>query len=83
MMRRPKEKTGITVIGKKLRHYFATERWKSGWWIEMFSWALGHQNLDVTRRYMDMDQEVLAEATENLFQSNEMLQRLQENCYKI
>ena len=38
----------------------------------MISRALGHRNLDVTRRYIDMDQEVLAEATENLFQLNEM-----------
>ena len=38
----------------------------------MISRALGHRNLDVTRRYIDMDQEVLAEATENLFQSNGM-----------
>ncbi len=38
----------------------------------MISRALGHRNLDVTRRYIDMDQEVLAEATESLFQSNEM-----------
>ena len=65
-------KTGITVTGRKLRHYFATERWKGGWGIEMISRALGHRNLDVTRRYIDMDQEVLAEATENLFQSNGM-----------
>ena len=72
MMRRLKAKTGITVTGRKLRHYFATERWKGGWGIETISRALGHRNLDVTRRYIDMDQEVLAEATENLFQSNEM-----------
>ena len=38
----------------------------------MISRALGHRNLDVTRRYIDMDQEVLAETTVNLFQSNEM-----------
>ena len=31
----------------------------------MISRALGHRNLDVTRRYIDMDQEVLDEATEN------------------
>ena len=34
----------------------------------MISRALGHRNLDVTRRYIDMDQEILAEATENIFQ---------------
>ena len=72
MMRRLKAKTGITVTGRKLRHYFATERWKGGWGIEMISRALGHRNLDVTRRYIDMDQEILAEATENIFQSNEL-----------
>ena len=49
--------------------YRTLERWLG---IEMISRALGHRNLDVTRRYIDMDQEVLAEATENLFQSNEM-----------
>ena len=32
---------------------------------EMISRPLGHRNLDVTRRYIDMDQEVLDEATEN------------------
>src|SRR5699024_4549320 len=58
MMRRLKAKTGITVTGRKLRHYFATERWKGGWGIETISRALGHRNLDVTRRYIDMDQEV-------------------------
>ena len=64
--------SAIAATGRKFRHYFATERWKGGWGIEMISRALGHRNLDVTRRYIDMDQEVLAEATENLFQSNEM-----------
>ncbi len=31
----------------------------------MISRALGHRNLYVTRRYIDLDQEVRAEATEN------------------
>ena len=78
MMRRLKAKTGITVTGRKLRHYFATERWKGGWGIETISRALGHRNLDVTRRYIDMDQEVLAEATENIFQSNEIYAMIAE-----
>ena len=38
------------ATGRKLWHYFATERWKDGWGIEMISRALGHRNLDVTRR---------------------------------
>ncbi len=53
------------MTGRKLRLYFATERWKGGWGIEMISRALGHRNLYVTRRYIDLDQEVRAEATEN------------------
>jgi outer membrane lipopolysaccharide assembly protein LptE/RlpB len=44
----------------------------------MISRALGHRNLDVTRRYIDMDQEVLAEATENIFQSNEIYAMIAE-----
>lgn len=72
VMHRMKAKMGITVTGRKLWYYFATERWKGGWGIEMNSRALGHRNLDVTRRYIDIVQEVLAEATENLFQSNGM-----------
>ena len=49
----------------------------------MISRALGHRNLDVTRRYIDMDQEVLAEATESYSSQMRCMQRLQENCYKI
>ena len=55
MMRWLKNKMGITVAGRKLWHYFAIERWKGVWGIEMISRALGYWNLDVTRRYIDMD----------------------------
>lgn len=40
--------------------------------MRLISRALGQRNLDVTRRYIDMEQEVLVEATENIFQSNGM-----------
>ena len=60
------------ATGRKSRHYFATECGKGGWGIEMISRALGHRNLDVTRRYVDIEKEVLDEATEKLLQSNGM-----------
>ena len=40
--------------------------------MEMISRVLKHRNLDVTRRYIDTNREVLDEATKKLFRLNEM-----------
>lgn len=67
MLKRLHVKTEIKINTRMLRCYFAKERWRNGWGIEMISSALGHRNLETTLRYIDINSEVLYDATEKLY----------------
>ena len=67
MLRRLQKKTQIKVTSHMLRHYFANERRKNGWSLELISQALGHRNLQTTINYLNISNEELVEASEELF----------------
>ena len=73
MMRRLQEKTQIKVTSHMLRHYFANERRKNGWSLELISQALGHRNLQTTINYLNISNEELVEASEELYRKNAAL----------
>lgn len=61
MLERLEKKTGIVVTPHMLRHYFANERRKAGWQLELISQALGHRHIETTMRYLNiLDQELIA-----------------------
>lgn len=70
MLRRLQKKTQIKVTSHMLRHYFANERRKNGWSLELISQALGHRNLQTTINYLNISNEELIEASEELFSKN-------------
>ena len=73
MLRRLQKKTQIKVTSHMLRHYFANERRKNGWSLELISQALGHRNLQTTINYLNISNEELVEASEELFRKNAAL----------
>ena len=73
MLRRLQEKTQIEVTSHMLRHYFANERRKNRWSLELISQALGHRNLQTTINYLNISNEELVEASEELFRQNAAL----------
>ena len=64
------EKTGIEVTPHMLRHYFANDRRKHGWSIELISKALGHKKISTTELYMNVKASELSEASEQYFKDN-------------
>ncbi len=73
MLRRIQKKTQIKVTSHMLRHYFANERRKNGWSLELISQALGHRNLQTTINYLNISNEELIEASEELYRKNAAL----------
>lgn len=67
------EDASICVTSHMLRHYFANERRKNGWSLELISQALGHRNLQTTINYLNISNEELVEASEELFRKNAAL----------
>ena len=63
-------KTGIAVTPHMLRHYFANERRKDGWGIELISKALGHRNLATTEKYLHVENEEFSDASRAYFEKN-------------
>ena len=55
MLRRLQKKTQIKVTSHMLRRYFANERRKNGWSLELISQALGHRNLQTTINYLNIN----------------------------
>ena len=70
LLRRLKKKTGIKATPHMLRHYFATERRKSGWDIVLIKEALGHRQIQTTIKYLNIEVEELVEASEEYYRNN-------------
>lgn len=64
MLRRLEEKTGIKASPHMLRHYFANERRKDGWKLELISQALGHRNIETTMKYLNITDEELIQVSD-------------------
>lgn len=64
---RLEKRTGVSGHAHMLRHYFANERRKTGWENGMISKSLGHKNIATTEAYMNVMDEELAVATDDLF----------------
>ena len=73
LLRRLTRKTGIKVTPHMLRHYFANERRKNGWALEVISKALGHKKLETTMDYINIGNEELVDATDELLRKNKAL----------
>ncbi len=67
------KKTGIKATAHMFRHYFANERRKAGWSIEMISKALGHKSIKTTEAYLDIETEELAEMMDGFFDTHAAL----------
>lgn len=61
------KRTGIKTTPHKIRHYFATERYHAHWDIVLIQHALGHKQLATTERYIHLNEEDLARATEDFY----------------
>ncbi len=70
MLRELERKTGLVVTPHMLRHYFANERRKDGWGIELISKALGHRSLLTTEKYLHVEKEELINASMAYFEKN-------------
>ena len=73
MMLELEKKTGIKVTPHMLRHYFANERRKNGWDILLISKALGHKNISTTEKYLNIDMDELAAASDMFYKDNPAL----------
>lgn len=67
------KKTGIKVTPHMLRHYFANERRKGGWELLLISQALGHRNLQTTINYLNIENNELADASEEFYKKTASL----------
>lgn len=65
-----KKKTGIEVTPHMLRHYFANQRRKNGWSLDKISYALGHKQLTTTEKYMNIEDQEMAEAMDKYYVEN-------------
>lgn len=70
MLNRMEKKTGIKINPHMLRHYFANERKKAGWRLDLISAALGHKHLDTTIKYLDWVDEDLIEASNEFYEKH-------------
>ena len=70
MLKLLENRTGIKSTPHMLRHYFATERRKSGWETLEISTVLGHKSIRTTEAYLGVAEEELEEATEKFFEHN-------------
>lgn len=63
------KKTGVKITPHMLRHYFANERRKANWRLELISEALGHKHITTTMQYLHIMDEELQEASEAYFKA--------------
>ena len=70
MLKLLENRTGIKSTPHMLRHYFVTERRKSGWETLEISTVLGHKSIRTTEAYLGVAEEELEEATEKFFEHN-------------
>ena len=70
MLGRMEKKTGIKLTPHMLRHYFANERWKAGWALELISQALGHKHLNTTITYLGVLDDKLMEASREFYEKH-------------
>ncbi|NLD19171.1 MAG: tyrosine-type recombinase/integrase [Clostridiales bacterium] len=73
MLRRLEKKTRIDTHPHAIRHYFANERWKSGWDLLLISTALGHKSIQTTINYLNVGSEELRSAAEDYYRNNNAL----------
>lgn len=73
LLKRLEDKTKIKVTPHMIRHYFANERRKNGWAIEMISNALGHKSIKTTELYMNIEQEEVNSAIDDYYSNTESL----------
>lgn len=73
MLERLELKTGIKATPHMLRHYFANERYKSGWEIALISKALGHKHISTTEQYLDINTDALSKATDDFYSKNKSI----------
>ena len=66
-------KTGIKASPHMFRHYFAYERYRSGWDIVLISRALGHRKISTTEQYLDITGEELEKSAEEYFRKEKSL----------
>lgn len=64
------KKTGIKVTSHMFRHFFANERRKNGWSMDMISKALGHKRIATTEKYMNIEEEEMSEAMDQYYLKN-------------
>ena len=69
MLERLEKRTGIHVTNHTFRHFFAEERRKAGWSIELISHALGHKSIATTQRYLHITDKELVATSEKYFNS--------------
>ena len=67
MFKRLERKTGIKAAPHMFRHYFAYERYRSGWDIVLISRALGHRRISTTEHYLDIAGEELEKSAKEYF----------------
>ena len=70
MLRTLEKATGIKTTPHQLRHYFANERRQVGWDLLQISTALGHRHLATTERYLNVNDDEMAEAMDEYFERN-------------
>lgn len=78
MLRRLEEKTGIKASPHMLRHYFANERRKDGWKLELNSQALGHRNIETTMKYLNITDEELIQVSDEFYSKHQAMYGIQD-----
>ena len=82
MLRRLEEKTGIKASPHMLRHYFANERRKDGWKLELISQALGHRNIETTMKYLNITDEELIQVSDEFYSKHQAMYGIQDLLYR-
>ena len=78
MLRRLEEKTGIKASPHMLRHYFANERRKDGWKLELISQALGHRSIETTMKYLNITDEELIQVSDEFYSKHQAMYGIQD-----
>ena len=77
MLRRLEKKTGIKASPHMLRHYFANERRKDGWKLELISQALGHRKIETTMKYLNITENELIEVSDAFYERHQAIYGVQ------
>ncbi|MDO4170576.1 MAG: tyrosine-type recombinase/integrase [Lachnospiraceae bacterium] len=72
------KRTGIKATPHMLRHYFANERRAAGWDLLLIAKALGHKHISTTEAYLDVRTEELCDATNEFYEKNMDLYRIDD-----